>query len=93
MAVRYVPLVLQGSARTWLNGLPAGSINAWLDFKKAFMRNFTGTYNRPAHPRNLALSVQGADEPDHEYIRRWSKLRNNCEGVHVVQAIQFFVDA
>ena len=28
ITVRYAPLMLQGSARTWLNSLPAGSINA-----------------------------------------------------------------
>ena len=27
LAVRYTPLMLQGSARTWLNSLPMGSIN------------------------------------------------------------------
>ena len=51
VAVRYVPLMLQGSARTWLNSLPANSINAWLDFADAFVRNFTGTYHRPGCPR------------------------------------------
>jgi hypothetical protein len=33
-AVRYSPLMLIGSACTWLNNLPAGSINNWLDLKK-----------------------------------------------------------
>ncbi|KAK1664687.1 hypothetical protein QYE76_052846 [Lolium multiflorum] len=37
-AVRYSPLMLLGSARTWLNNLPAGSINGWLDFEEAFIR-------------------------------------------------------
>ncbi|KAI5011791.1 hypothetical protein ZWY2020_013928 [Hordeum vulgare] len=47
VAVRYVPLMLAGSARTWLNSLPADSINSRVDFKEAFVRNFTGTYKRP----------------------------------------------
>ena len=44
LAVRYTPLMLQGSARTWLNSLSMGCINAWVDFEEAFVRNFTGTY-------------------------------------------------
>jgi hypothetical protein len=44
LAVRYAPLMLQGSARTWLNSLPPLLINSWLDFKEAFIKNFTGTY-------------------------------------------------
>jgi hypothetical protein len=32
LTVRYSPLMLQGSARTLLNSLPAGSINAWVNF-------------------------------------------------------------
>ena len=84
VAVRYSPLMLQGSARTWLNSLPANSVNAWLDFEEAFVRNFTGTYQRPGHPRQLSLCVQGKDELDRDYVKRWSELRNSCEGVHEV---------
>jgi hypothetical protein len=36
--------MLQGSARTWLNSLPALQINSWFEFKEAFIKNFTGTY-------------------------------------------------
>jgi hypothetical protein len=43
-AVRYAPLMLTGSAQTWLNSLPALQINSWHDFQEAFIKNFTGTY-------------------------------------------------
>src|SRR4051812_36998885 len=59
LAVRYVPLMLQGSARTWLNSLPRDSVNCLEDFQSAFVHNFTGTYDRPNLPRQLALCVQG----------------------------------
>jgi hypothetical protein len=49
-AVCYAPLMLTGSARTWLNSLPALQINSWHDFKEAFIKNFTGTYKRPPRP-------------------------------------------
>jgi len=92
VAVRYAPLMLQGSARSWLNSLPSNSINCWLDFDTAFVRNFTGTYERPGRPRQLALCVQGKDESLRDYLSRWIKLRNTCEGVHELQAIQYFTD-
>jgi hypothetical protein len=49
-AVRYAPLMLTGSARTWLNSLSALQINSWHDFKEAFIKNFTGTYKRSPRP-------------------------------------------
>ncbi|KAK1616962.1 hypothetical protein QYE76_022479 [Lolium multiflorum] len=69
-AVRYSPLMLLGSARTWLNNLPAGSINGWLDFEEAFISNFTGTYRRPGRPQQLEMCKQGPDETDRAYLTR-----------------------
>src|SRR3954464_1083963 len=92
VAVRYAPLMLQGSAQTWLNILPSNSINCWEDFSEVFIRNCIGTYNRPHLPRQLALCVQGKDEPLRDYLSRWIKLKNSCEGVHEIQAIQYFTD-
>jgi hypothetical protein len=54
-AVRFVPSVLVGPARIWLNNLPAGSINGWLDFEEAFVSNFSSTYRRPNRPQQLAM--------------------------------------
>src|SRR3954466_1381540 len=92
VAVRSAPLMLQGSARTWLNSLLEDNINCWQDFSEVFIRNFTGTYDRPHLPRQLALCVQGKDEPLRDYLARWIKLKNSCEGVHEIQAIQYFTD-
>src|SRR5215216_4970844 len=76
----------------WLNSLPAGSINAWVDFQQAFVHNFTGTYRCPGRPSQLAMCVQGPMETSREYLARWTELRNSCEGIHEVQAIQYFVN-
>ncbi|KAK1699191.1 hypothetical protein QYE76_015888 [Lolium multiflorum] len=90
-AMRYSPLMLVGSARTWLNNLPAGSINSCLDFEEAFVSNFTGTYHRPGRPQQLEMCKQGPDETDREYLTRLCEMRNSCEGVHEIQAISFFM--
>ncbi|KAK1666546.1 hypothetical protein QYE76_054705 [Lolium multiflorum] len=86
-----LPLMLLGSARTWLNNLPAGSINGWLDFEEAFISNFTGTYRRPGRPQQLEMCKQGPDETDRAYLTRWCEMRNSCEGVHEIQAVGFFM--
>ena len=80
--------MLAGSARTSLNNLPAGNVNSWVDFEEASVRNFTRTYKRPGRPRELAMCVQRPDEPLRDYVTRWTELRNSCEGVHEVQAIE-----
>lgn len=43
-ALRYAPLCLTGSVRTWLNGLFPNTIHDWVDFEEAFINNFKGTY-------------------------------------------------
>jgi hypothetical protein len=92
VAVRYASLMLMGYARTWLNSLPALQINSWHDFKEAFIKNFTEMYKRPPRSRQLALCRQGPDEPNRDYLTRWSELRNSCEGVGEEQAIGYFTD-
>ena len=90
--MRYAPLMLRDSARTWLNSLPVRSVNSWLDFEEVFIRNFASTYRRPGRPRHLAGCVQKPGERDREYLTRWSSLRNTCEGVNESQAIEFFTN-
>jgi hypothetical protein len=89
-AMRYVPQMLEGPARIWLNNLPAGSINGWMDFKEQFVSNFTSTYKRPNRPQQLANYRQGDYETDRDYLTRWCTLRNFCEGVVEQQAIMWF---
>ena len=82
--------MLQGTARTWLNSLKPRNINSWVDFTEAFIRNFTSTYKRPPKPRQLSFCIQGPNESTRDYLTRWAELRNSCEGVHEVQAIEYF---
>ena len=92
VAVRYVPLMLEGAARMWLNSLEPGSIDTWPEFREAFTRNFGSTYRRPGRPYHLAACKQRVDESDRDYLTRWNELRNTCEDVHEVQAISYFIE-
>lgn len=89
-AVRYVPQMLVGPARIWLNNLPEGSINCWIDFEEAFVSNFTSTYKRPNRPQQLSMCKQRDNETDRDYLTRWNNLRNSCEGIVESQAIAWF---
>jgi hypothetical protein len=65
-AVRFIPSVLVGPARIWLNNLPRGSINGWIDFEEAFVSNFSSTYRRPNRPQLLAMFQQRENEIDRD---------------------------
>src|SRR3954462_10879221 len=47
IAMMHLPLMLEGSAQTWLNQLPPNSIWIWEDLERVFVKNFEGTYKRP----------------------------------------------
>ena len=57
VAVKYVPLMLQGTARTWLNSLKPRNNNSWVDFTEVFIRKFTSTYKGPPKARQLSMCV------------------------------------
>ncbi|KAE8820899.1 Endoglucanase 3 [Hordeum vulgare] len=38
------------------------------------------------------MCSQMADEPLRDYLTRWTELCNSCEGVHEMQAIQYFIE-
>src|SRR4051812_32843106 len=62
IAMIHLPLMLEGSTRTWLNQLhPRGLV-------RVFVKNFEGTYKRPGGMTELQLCVQGHAEPTREYI-------------------------
>lgn len=89
-AVRYVPQMLVGPDRIWLNNLPEGSINCWIDFEEAFVSNFTSTYKRPNRPQQLSMCKQRDNETGRDYLTRWNNLRNSCERIVESHAIAWF---
>ena len=77
--MRYIPRMLEGPARIWLNNLNEDNIEGWLDFEEAFTSNFSSTYQRPNRPQQLSMCRQREEETDREYLTRWSTIRNSCE--------------
>ena len=50
VAVKYVPLMLQGTVCTWLNSLKPYSVNSWVDFtpRSSFTTSPAPTSGRPS---------------------------------------------
>ena len=48
VAMKHLPLMLEGSARAWLNQLAPRSIFCWEELARVFTKTFEGTYKRPA---------------------------------------------
>ena len=46
VAMKNLPLMLEGSARAWLNKLAPGSIYSWEELARVFVRTFEGTCKR-----------------------------------------------
>jgi ABC-type uncharacterized transport system fused permease/ATPase subunit len=62
VAARYLPLMLSGTARQWINDLAENSIQTWFDMQIAFTENFEGTYKRPHNIDDLQRCRWADDE-------------------------------
>ena len=48
VAMKHLPLMLEGSVRAWLNQLAPGSIFSWDELARVFTKTLEGTCKRPA---------------------------------------------
>src|SRR5215216_3066965 len=83
-------LQLQGATRAWLNNLPRGSIRSWDELVYSFVRNFKGTYKRPASIEELRCYQQRSGESLRSYIQRWSIIKNSAENISEDRTIDAF---
>jgi hypothetical protein len=90
IAMKHLSLMLDGSARAWLNQLPPSSIYSWEELARVFVKTFEGTCRRPAGLTELQHCVQKPNETLRDYIQRWSTLHHTVEGVSEHQAVCAF---
>ena len=90
VAMKHLPLMLDGSARAWLNQLAPSSIYSWADLARVFIRTFEGTCKRPAGLVELQHCVQKQNEPLRDFIQRWTTLYHTVENVTKHQAVCAF---
>jgi hypothetical protein len=67
----YLPMMMKGMARNWIQGLPTNNIHSWNNMRRIFIRNFEGTYKRPATDKDIAECVQWKNESTRKYLARW----------------------
>ena len=68
VAMKHLPLMLEGSAKAWLNQLAPGSILSWDELARVFTRTFEGTCKRPAGLPELQHCAQKPNETSRDYI-------------------------
>ncbi|KAI4995414.1 hypothetical protein ZWY2020_035317 [Hordeum vulgare] len=90
VAMKHLPLMLDGSARAWLNQLAPSSIYSWADLARVFIKTFEGTCKRPAGLVELQHCVQKQNEPLRDFIQRWTTLYHTVENVTEHQAVCAF---
>nr|AAT44283.1 putative polyprotein [Oryza sativa Japonica Group] len=77
----YLPVALADSARSWLHGLPRGTIGSWAELRDHFIANFQGTFERPGTQFDLYNVIQKSRESLRDYIRRFSEQRNKISDI------------
>ena len=90
VAMKDLPLMLEGSARAWLNQLTPSNIYTWEDLSRVFVRTFEGTCKQPAGLTELQSCVQKSNETLRDYIHRWLTLHHTIENVSDHQAVCAF---
>jgi hypothetical protein len=93
IAARYLPLMLSGTARQWINDLAENSIQTWFDMQTAFTKNFEGTYKQPHNIGDLQRCRRADDETSRTFLARWLDMKNSCEGVTDESVILAFIDS
>ena len=68
VAMKHLPLMLEGYARAWLNQLAPGSILSWDELARVFTRTFEGTCKRSADLPELQHYVKKPNETLRDYI-------------------------
>nr|AAT94049.1 putative polyprotein [Oryza sativa Japonica Group] len=77
----YLSVALADSARSWLHGLPRGTIGSWAELRDHFIANFQGTFERPGTQFDLYNVIQKSGESLRDYIRRFSEQRNKISDI------------
>nr|ABF93729.1 retrotransposon protein, putative, Ty3-gypsy subclass [Oryza sativa Japonica Group] len=77
----YLPMALTDSARSWLHGLPRGTIGSWAELRDHFIANFQGTFERPGTHFDLYNIIQKSRESHQDYIRRFSEQCNKISDI------------
>jgi hypothetical protein len=86
----YLPVCLSSSARTWLLGLPVGSVRSWNHLCRLFTSNVRATCAHLGVVWHLASNVQKKGESLQEFIQHFCNKRNVIPEVDDKSIVMFF---
>jgi len=81
VCTRYLTMMMEGSARTWLKNLPKNSTNSWSELKEKFIKNFQGTCKRPTTIIDLEHCVQKEGESAHHWACRITEIIHSSDSI------------
>ena len=76
VTANFLPIVLKGSAQTWLMNLPECMVQSWNHLRQLFEANFHATYNHPRSEDDLVACIQKSNENLWDFIHRFGEIQN-----------------
>ena len=80
-------MMLEGTARTWLKGLPPNSIGSWAELKAQFIQNFKDTCKQPMSIVDLNAFLQEQGESTTHWVRRVSTILHSSDHINAGSAV------
>ena len=87
VCARYLTMMMEGPARTWLKNLPENSVHSWSEMKEKFIKNFQGTCRRATTIVDLEHCVQKEGESAHHWARRVAEIIHSSDSITAQTAI------
>ena len=84
---KYFTMMLDGTARTWLKGLPANSIGSWDEPKAQFIQNFKDTCKQPMSIVDLSACAQEEGESMTHWVRQVKAIIHSSDNMNASSAV------
>ena len=84
---KYFTMMLDGTARTWLKGLPPNSIGSWAELKARFIQNFKDTCKQPMSIVDLTNCKQEEGESTTHWVRRVKEIIHSSDKMDAGSAV------
>ena len=83
---KYFTMMLDGTACTWLKGLPPNSIGSWAELKARLIHNFKDTCKQPMTIVNLTNCKQEEGESMTHWVRRVKAIIHSSDNMPALQS-------
>ena len=84
---KYFTMMLDGTARTWLKGLPPNSIRSWAELKARFIQNFKDKCRQSMSIVDLTNCKQQEGESTTHWVRRVKEIIHSSDKMDAGSAV------